>query len=81
MNGELAELKQVPDYQHVEIQTGEEWVDKTGEYSLQWPTFVSSIKALHEKIEQQSQQLKDLNENNAILSSQLESQAELTRRK
>ncbi len=81
MEDELAELKQVPDYQDVEIQTDEEWVDKTEEYSPQWPTLVSSIKALHEKIEQQSQQLKDLNENNAILSSQLESQAELIRQK
>ncbi len=35
-----------------------------------------SIKALDEVIEEQSEQLRDLNEKNASLSSQLESQAE-----
>jgi hypothetical protein len=40
-----------------------------------------SIKALHEMIEQQSQQLKDLNEKNTTISSQLESQIELNRQK
>jgi hypothetical protein len=40
-----------------------------------------SIKALHETIEQQSKQIKDLNEKNANLSSQLESQTDLTQQK
>jgi hypothetical protein len=40
-----------------------------------------SIEALHETIDEQSQQLKDLNEKTASLSSQLESQAELIRQK
>jgi hypothetical protein len=40
-----------------------------------------SIKALHETIEQQSQQLKDLNEKNTTLSSELNSRAELIREK
>jgi hypothetical protein len=38
--------------------------------------YVYSIIALEERIEQQSQQLNDLNEKNATLSSQLESQAD-----
>ncbi len=40
-----------------------------------------SIEALHEMIDQQSQQLKDLNEKTTSLSSQLESQTELIRQK
>jgi hypothetical protein len=40
-----------------------------------------SIEALHQMIDQQSQQLKDLNEKTTSLSSQLESQAELIRQK
>jgi hypothetical protein len=40
-----------------------------------------SIKALHEMINQQSQQLKDLNNKNLALSSQLESQAEINKQK
>jgi hypothetical protein len=38
--------------------------------------YIHSIKALDEMVEEQSEQLKDLNEKNASLSSQLESQAE-----
>ncbi len=40
-----------------------------------------SIEALHQTIDQQSQQLKDLNEKTTSLSSQLESQTELIREK
>jgi hypothetical protein len=40
-----------------------------------------SIEALHQAIDEQSQQLKDLNEKTVSLSSQLESQAELIRQK
>ncbi len=40
-----------------------------------------SIEALHQTIDQQSQQLKDLNEKITSLSSQLESQTELIRQK
>ncbi len=78
---EIAKLKQSPDYQHVEIQTDEEWVDKNEDYSHRWPALVSSIKALHETIQQQTEQLEDLNEENATLLCQLASQTELNKQK
>ncbi len=78
---EVTKLKQSPDYQHVEIQTDEEWVDNKEEDSLALETIVFSIEALHETIKQQSEQLKDLNEKNTTLSSQLESHGELNREK
>jgi hypothetical protein len=40
-----------------------------------------SIKALHDMIEQQCEQIKDLNEKNTTLSSQLESQTDLIQQK
>ena len=43
--------------------------------------YVFSIEALHQTIDEQSQQLKDLNEKTASLSSQLESQAEIIKQK
>jgi len=42
---------------------------------------VSSIDAWYETIEQQTEQLKDLNEKNTTLESHLESQADLNREK
>ncbi len=42
---------------------------------------MSSINALYEKIEQQTEQLKDLHEKNTTLESHLESQADLNREK
>ena len=43
--------------------------------------YVFSIEALHQTIDEQSQQIEDLNEKTASLSFQLESQAELMREK
>jgi hypothetical protein len=40
-----------------------------------------SIKVLHDMIEQQSEQIKDLSEKNTALSSQLESQTDLIQQK
>lgn len=54
---------------------------KKDEYSLSGLTFFSSIKLLNDTIEQQSQQLKELNEKYVNVSSQLQSQAELLREK
>jgi hypothetical protein len=43
--------------------------------------YLYSINSLYDLIEQQSQQLKDLNDKNTTLSTQLESQTELDRQK
>jgi hypothetical protein len=55
------------------------WIERIILSSMIFSGF--SIEALHEMIDQQSQQLKDLNEKTTSLSSQLESQTELIRQK
>ena len=49
--------------------------------TLYYDICVHSIEALHQTIDEQSQQLKDLNEKTASLLSQLESQAEIIQQK
>ncbi|UJR13672.1 hypothetical protein I4U23_000684, partial [Adineta vaga] len=60
LRNELAQLKQLPDMENVQIQTDED------------------MKTRNELIEQQSEQMEALREENKILSSHLESQVETT---